>query len=622
MNQYVLMAIWKLKCKLNEGWNTKREYLLKFQKYSILFVAVSVLAGCQRNLTPVTSSASDTELKNALAVIELTVVEKKVTFDEKPLRIDTLQYSIHTRVASINTNNSYFDSKVRSKSNEFYTRNNFQTKWLGKNAPNSLYYAFIDIIKKSGSYGLHPEDYPVHSIDERIQSGYPDQNAAIEIYDLDTQLTDAFFLFTTHLIEGRITNTNNGDRIWIKGAAKSDDITILLEINDFQTLREKIRNLHPKREQYIKLVSALERYRDLENVEGDDFPIICASEKISPSDVHEMIPLVRRKLQLTDWKLDSVMIDSTRYDEALVGAVKWFQFRHGLEPDGIIGVGTLKFLNQSYNEKSEVIELNLERLRWLPETYGDNYITINVPEYQLRVYENQKLGLEMKVIVGLEATATPIFSDTLRYIVFMPTWSVPNSIIRDEIILRLQKDSTYYGGKNYTFYKNGTEFNPASVSWNNQIINSYNYTVVQQPGKSNSLGLVKFIMPNKMSIYLHDTPNHYLFNRTNRALSHGCVRLDDPDKLAEYLLKDQKDWRMETIDKAMNSDQTQTVFLTIPYPVHIEYRTAWVDDNGLVNFREDIYGHDKRQLAQLKSVHQKNAKKIPIVVPVSPGSGQ
>jgi L,D-transpeptidase YcbB len=620
MNQIVLLAMRKLTCRLNECWSTNWRYLGKFQKYSILLVAVFALAGCQQKLTPVTYFLSDTKLEKTLAEIEIPTADKKIILDEKPLQIDTLQYSIRTRIVSICTSSSYFDNKVRSKSNEFYKRNNFKTKWLGLTAPNSLYYAWRDIIKNCGTYGLHPEDYSVHSIDERIQLFYAQKNSQIEIYDIDMQITDAFFLFTTHLIEGRITNANTGDRIWIKGAAKIDDITILLDINDSQTLREKIGSLHPASEHYKKLVSALERYRALENGVHDGFPIIFASTLINPNDVHELIPLVRRRLEPTDWKFDSLMIDSLRYDEALVGAIKWFQFRHGLEPDGIIGVGTLKFLNQSYKEKSEVIELNLERLRWLPETYGNNYITINVPEYQLRVYENQKLGLEMKVIVGYEETATPIFSDTLRYIVFMPTWSVPNSIIRDEIILRLQEDSTYYGGKNYVFYKNGTEFNPASVSWNNQSINSFNYSVVQQPGKSNSLGLVKFIMPNKMSIYLHDTPNHNLFNKTNRALSHGCVRLDDPDKLAEYLLKDQKDWRMETIDKAMNSDQTQTVFLTTPYPVHIEYRTAWVDDNGLVNFREDIYGHDKRQLAQLHAVRQKIPKKIPIVLPVIPGS--
>lgn len=590
--------------KMKQGQDSSKG--LEPQNYVILLVAVLLLAGCQRDLTPVSYSVPDIESKKAFTVIETPAAEKKPLLDEKPLRIDTLQYSVRARVSAITTNNSYFDKKVRSKSNEFYIRNNFQTKWLGKDAPSSLYYAFIDIIRNSGRYGLHPEDYPISSIDERVQSGYPNQlNSEMEIYDLDTQLTDAFFLFTTHLIEGRIKSTNNETKIWIRETRKDDDIAILLETNDSKTLIEKIGKLHPAREQYTKLVAALELYRALENVAGDDFPVIYASGKISPNDVHEMIPLVRRKLELTDWKFDSLMIDSARYDERLVSSVKWFQLRHGLEPDGIIGECTLKFLNQSFKEKREVIELNLERMRWLPETYGDNYIIVNVPEYRLHVYENQKEGLEMKVIVGSEAKATPIFIDTLQYIVFSPTWSVPNSIIRDEIIPRLQKDSTYYSGKNYTFYKNGMEFNPALASWDNQSDKSYNYAVLQQPGKNNSMGLLKFIMPNKMSIYLHDTPNHNLFNRTNRALSHGCVRLDDPDKLAEYLLKDQSGWSMASINKAMNSRQSRTVFLKTPCPVQVEYCTAWVDDNGLVNFREDIYGYDKKQLEQLKSPDQK-----------------
>jgi murein L,D-transpeptidase YcbB/YkuD len=586
------MAIGKLK----RGLERKTGYGVTVRHYTLLLVAVSVLASCHPKLTPVTNSIPGRALKTEIT----SVLEIKPALDDRPLQIDTLHYSIRTRVSEIYTNSLYIDQKVRSKSNEFYTRNNFQTKWLGKEAPNSLYYAFINVIKNSGNYGLHPEDYPVQSIDKRLQSNYPDQQlSAMDIYDLDTQLTDAFFLYTTHLIEGRIQKTNYASKIWIKGVRHDDDIATLLEINDSITLVEKIGKLHPAREQYAKLMAALAQYRAFEIAERDHIPAFYASTKINPNDVHEMIPLLRRKLEKTDWKRDSLMMDSLRYDDALVSAVKWFQLRHGLEPDGIIGVSTLKFLNQSYKEKSELIELNLERMRWIPETTEDKYILVNVPEYKLRVFENHMVALEMKVIVGSVETATPIFRDALRYLVFMPTWSVPNSIIRDEIIIRLQKDSTYYSGKHYTFYKNGTEFNPTSISWNDQL-NSYNYAVVQQPGKSNSLGLVKFIMPNKMSIYLHDTPNHNLFNRTNRALSHGCIRLDDPDKLAEYVLNDQLGWSLETIGNAMNSSQTRTVFLTVPLPVHIEYCTAWVDENGLVNFREDIYGFDKRQLAQLK----------------------
>ena len=578
----------------------------------MLLFAACLLAGCQRDLTAVSHSVPEITLPYVLAVDELPVAEKKKPLDEKPLRIDTLLYSVRGRVSSMNAaNDDFVVKRVGSKSNEFYKKNGFQTKWLGRDAPGSLYYAFLDIVRNSGSYGFLPDDYSILALDERIQSLYSNLlNSEIEIYDLDAQITDAFFLFTAHLIDGRIRNTNNGANIWIKGVRKDDAVGILLQSNDAKTLVEKIRQLQPAQEQYGKLISALAQYRALENVQREDFPLIYASGEIGPNDVHAMIPLIRRKLELTDWKLDSLMIDSTRYDEALVSSVKWFQLRHGLEPDGIIGVGTLKCLNQSYKEQCEVIELNLERMRWLPQTYGDNYIIVNVPEFKMHVYENQQLVLEMKVIVGSKATATPIFSDTLRYIVFSPTWSVPNSIIRDEIIPRLQKDSSYYSGKHYSFYEDGVEFNPESESWNDQTIHSYNYSVVQQSGKNNSLGQVKFIMPNKMSIYLHDTPNHNLFKQTNRALSHGCVRLDNPDRLAEYLLKNQSGWNMGSIDKAMQSQQARTVFLKIPYPVHIEYRTAWVDDNGLVNFRDDIYGYDKKQLSELRSPDQKKVAKV------------
>jgi murein L,D-transpeptidase YcbB/YkuD len=588
----------------------KRRYTQRFYTGTTLLSVLLILAGCHQGMTPVKSSAPDKDFTSNTLSLELpeSDVADKKRVDETPIQIDTVQYSVRTRVSSIHSNNSYVDKKARAKTTDFYTRNNFQTKWLGEHAPSTLYYTLIDIIKSSARYGLHPDDYPIGAIEERLQSLYADSLHIEEIYDLDVQLTDVFFLLTTHLIEGRITATHNGSRLWIKETVKVDDITLLMDAHDANKLTVTLEKLHPIQEQYTKLQIALERYRELATSMPDDFPAIYATGKIKPHDTHPTIPLIRRKLALTDWKLDSAMINSTFYDDALVSSVKWFQLRHGLEPDGIIGAGTTKFLNQSFKEKAEVIELNLERMRWLPETYGDNYIIVNVPEYKLRVFENQKLGLEMKVIVGAEDKATPIFSDTLKYIVFSPTWSVPISIIRDEIIPRLQKDSTYYSGKNYLFYKNSVEVDPSSVNWKDPLINPNSYNVVQQPGKDNALGMAKFIMPNKMNIYLHDTPNHNLFNKSNRALSHGCVRLDDPDKLAEYLLKDQRGWDKEAINNVMHSEQTQTVFLKKPYHVQIEYRTAWVDDNGLVNFRDDVYGHDKKQLAQLNQTGNRSDK--------------
>jgi murein L,D-transpeptidase YcbB/YkuD len=218
------------------------------------------------------------------------------------------------------------------------------------------------------------------------------------------------------------------------------------------------------------------------------------------------------------------------------------------------------------------------------------------------VFESKKPTLEMKVIVGAANKPTPIFNDALDNIVFSPTWTVPVSIIKDEIIPRLKKNPAYYAQKNYAFYKNEVEIDPTSETWDDESINPYQYRVVQGPGPDNALGLVKFIMPNNMSVYLHDTPNHRLFSKDYRALSHGCVRLDEPDKFAEYLLRDQQGWNMERIQKAMNDAKPATIRLKKRYQVSIEYRTAWVDDNGDVNFREDIYGYDKMQIQQLHAV--------------------
>src|SRR5687767_9566944 len=184
-------------------------FLLKPHQYVVVLLALFLFAGCQRNLAPVKPHVSDTVIKSILPEVEMQVAETIVVPDEKPLSMDTLLYSIHARISSIITNNFYFDKRVRLKSNKFYALNNYQTKWLGLHAPTSLYYALMVAIKNCGKYGLHPEDYPVYSMDEQLQSFYCGEKSEVEIYDMDAQLTDAFFLFTTHLIEGRIKYTNN-----------------------------------------------------------------------------------------------------------------------------------------------------------------------------------------------------------------------------------------------------------------------------------------------------------------------------------------------------------------------------------------------------------------------------
>jgi murein L,D-transpeptidase YcbB/YkuD len=252
-------------------------------------------------------------------------------------------------------------------------------------------------------------------------------------------------------------------------------------------------------------------------------------------------------------------------------------------------------------EKAELISLNLERLRWHPHTTADNNeVVVNVPEFMMRIYSNKKAKLEMRVVTGTEFNATPVFHDTLKYIVFSPTWSVPKSIIEEEFLPKLKENAEHFGTERFRFYKDGQEIDPTIEDWTDDSMDVKAYKVVENPGPDNSLGRVKFIMPNDFSIYLHDTPASKMFALEERALSHGCIRLEKPVDFANYLLQDQPEWTTKKIKEAMEKGEPVQVNLNKPFPVYIVYRTVWVDKNNRLNFREDIYGHDQRQLARLQ----------------------
>lgn len=578
-------------------------------KYVLCGACVILFFSCQKKLTQFQASK---ELTKPKAEVKSDTLIQGLSSTGESISIDTLKSSLHNGTSLLSIKDSYYNQKIQQKILNFYEANSRKTKWLNNNAPNDLCYALLDHFKNATRYGLRPEDYDINRIEERLTSIYKSQSSPIastEIVDLDIHITEMFFLFTTHLIEGKIRTAGYGNAIWIRQQKTGSDldVTLLSDVRTSEQLATAFTMLQPQNEQYVKLQKALEEYRTLEKSAAiRTVPAIPAKEKIKPEARHAVIPFVRSRLTLTDKKVYAPMVDTTTcmedslyYDNALACGIKLFQAKNGLEPDGIIGERTLRFLNQSFKEKADLIALNMERLKWIPESYGNNYILVNVPEFKLRVFENEEEKLRMNVIVGAPNKPTPIFNDVLEHIVFSPTWTVPNSIIKEEIIPRLKKDPDYYTQKNYSFYKNETAIDPASESWDDESINPYQYRVVQQPGPDNSLGLVKFVLKNSMSVYMHDTPNHNLFSRSYRALSHGCVRLDEPALFAEYLLRDQKGWGKERIQKSMYGSNTATIQLKKRYPVYIEYRTVWVDENNELNFREDIYGHDRRQLQQL-----------------------
>jgi murein L,D-transpeptidase YcbB/YkuD len=271
--------------------------------------------------------------------------------------------------------------------------------------------------------------------------------------------------------------------------------------------------------------------------------------------------------------------------------VRVFQRRHGLADDGAVGPEVISALNIPVERRIEQIAMNMERWRWLPRDLGSRYILVNIPEMRLDVFEGDAVPISMRVVVGKSDTPTPIFNDEMTYLVFSPYWNVPTSIAEGETLPSLLKDPDFLARNNMEAVDaTGAAIDPASID----VSDPASYRFRQRPGASNSLGLVKFMFPNQFNVYLHDTPADSLFERATRSFSHGCVRVEDPVRLAEYVLRDQPEWSRGRIREAMQAGEEKTVKLKSPIPVYLGYWTARVRSDNTVQFRQDVYNIDRR----------------------------
>lgn len=380
-------------------------------------------------------------------------------------------------------------------------------------------------------------------------------------------LTAQYFFYARHVWEG-IPESQSKALEWFLPRKTIQQNALLDSL--LQSPTDSFLADEPLYYQYYLLKEQLKKYKEVAAKGG--WPVITATKKkYQQGDTGTAIAQIRKYLFLAG---DLPASDAgNQFDSALTKGVKSFQRRNGMMEDAVIGPGVLKEINVPVDKRIEQLVVNMERCRWVPAKPDRDYLVVNIPDYKLRLFNKDSLIWSMNVVVGQAVHKTVIFYGDLKYVVFSPYWNVPPGILKKEVLPGIRRDPNYLA--KHRMEKSGSTYR-------------------QKPGPQNSLGLVKFLFPNSYNIYLHDTPSKSLFDRDNRAFSHGCIRLGEPKKLVQYLLRNEPQWTSEKIDRAMNAGKEQYVTLKNTIPVFIAYFTAWVSPDGKLNFRPDIYNRDSR----------------------------
>lgn len=473
----------------------------------------------------------------------------------------------------------------------------FQPAWSTEEGPRAQATSLVKAIHGAILEGLEPEDYHLATIETLLaelrhnivtnRSLEPDKLA-----DLDLLLTDAFLLYGSHLSAGRVNPETIRSEWFIKNR-ELDLVEILQSALDEDQIEEALETLPPQHAGYARLKRALLQYRAIMRRGG--WKILPSGQMLRGNRGVRVAALRSRLIVSGD--LDESTDDHSLFDQVLEQGVRRFQKRHGLDIDGIVGPATLAALNVPVEEHIRQIKVNMERWRMLPHDFGRRYILVNIPNFELGVVEDDQILMTMRVVVGRTSRRTPVFSGTMTYMELNPYWHIPPTIAREDILENIWKDPEYLLKTNIRVFKNwkaqAPEINPDSIDWSQITAKNLSFKLRQEPGPSNALGRIKFMFPNKFDVYLHDTPARALFKKTKRSSSSGCIRVEKPIELAEYLLRDDPKWTHEEILAAINSNKRQVVLIREPIAVHVLYRTAWVDEDDTIHFRDDIYGRDK-----------------------------
>ena len=437
--------------------------------------------------------------------------------------------------------------------------------------------------------GLEPSDYYLDDF-----KAYWDSAGLGESVQRDLLLSAALYRYSKNVHSGR-NGASKLDNDWYIKNEPLDVRKLFVDVAKKSSIAQLLKELPPQHSGYKALKHELQHFRELAQQGG--WQKFDWGPTLEPGVQHKQVLQLRRRLALTGDLVVDPFPDMDVYDRWLEEAVMHYQARHGLEVDGKVGPKTRRSLNVTVSKKIRQIRINMERWRWLPRKLGGRYVMVNMTGFELYIMENGSEILSMPVIIGKSYRSTPTFSGLISYMEYNPYWTIPKKLVLEDIIPRQLRDSTYLSRKSIKVYRgweNPREVDPQTVDWSKVNPDRFPYWMRQEPGPKNALGRIKFLFSNPYAVYLHGTPDKHLFDRVVRAFSSGCIRVKDPVRLAAFLLNDGTQQMEEDVLANIHLGINQGIDLPIAVPIYLIYWTAWVDDEGRMNFRDDIYGRDIR----------------------------
>ncbi|NLH75439.1 MAG: L,D-transpeptidase family protein [Acidobacteria bacterium] len=482
----------------------------------------------------------------------------------------------------------------------FYRARDGKPAWIDDALALTDAAAFLDALRLVAGDGLEPANYHLAALESLLaetRAGRrkgPRRVRPETLADLEMLLTDSFLLCGSHLVHGQVDPETIQSEWFIQG--RVEDLTAALEkglrAGDVPGALDSLRPAHAV---YAGLRQAL---RDLSGLAAaGGWPGFPAGPKLVPGDRDPRVGALRTILAATgDHSPSAPPLDAELFDSELERSVEAFQRRHGLEPDGVVGAGTAAALDVPAARRLDQVRANLERWRWIAPDLGESFVLVNVADFRLGVVEDGREVVSMAAVVGTAYRRTPDFSGRMSYLEINPTWTVPPKLVREDILPKVRKDPDYLKRKGFRVFSDWSagagEIDPGSVDWAGLDGASVPFKFRQDPGPQNSLGRIKFMFPNKFDVYLHDTPERGIFGLAQRDRSSGCIRVERPVDLAEHVLRGDPAWTRETILEAIESGETRVIHLRRPLNVHLIYWTAWLDGDGRIQFRNDIYLRD------------------------------